>query len=260
MTKTLHLVRMVFGDGRQLCKPQLPSLCCLSPDLQYEAHFISMIEEATANKSNLLATAVLEPYMGEEGQSVPGSLVGGHNFSLSCACLCTVLQAKPYHGGYLVRLRGEARMGLSSLEQVEPYMRCAIYPMPDEPVQLHEMDTLRTKLAVLEDIMRDIQNLVSKFRCDETAQIQQAMRWVNLPAIFPSVLSIEGQAAMPDSIATPSTSGTREEDEEENIVDIAARLSLASLQWLPHSGQLVSLLPFAWQGLLCSLSKPRLLS
>lgn len=37
-----------------------------------------------------------------------------------------VLDAKPYVGGYLVRIRGEARLGISGLVQMEPYMRAQV--------------------------------------------------------------------------------------------------------------------------------------
>ncbi len=50
-----------------------------------------MIEEALADEDQLLVTAVLEPYMGEDqGALSPGSCVGGNNFLLSCGCLVKV--------------------------------------------------------------------------------------------------------------------------------------------------------------------------
>ncbi|KXZ54459.1 hypothetical protein GPECTOR_4g1010 [Gonium pectorale] len=156
----------------------------------YEPHFISLVDECLASEHRLMATAVLEPYMGEaESDAGPGSFVGGYNFSLSCGCLVQVLSAKPYTGGYLVRIRGEARLGISGLPQTGPYMRAQVYPLPDQAAaSVPEQETgLRAKVAELQEIMRDVQNLASKFRCDETAALQQAMRWLYADPITPGV-------------------------------------------------------------------------
>ncbi|GLI67430.1 hypothetical protein VaNZ11_011626 [Volvox africanus] len=157
----------------------------------YEPHFISLMDECLASEHKLMATAVLEPFMGEasEADAGPGAFVGGYNFSLSCGCLVQVLSAKPYTGGYLVRIRGEARLGISGLPQAGPYMRAQVYPLPDQPFELgaEQERELRTKVAQLREIMRDVQNLASKFRCDETAALQQAMRWMHGTPIAPGI-------------------------------------------------------------------------
>lgn len=44
---------------------------------------------------------------------------------MRCARL-QVLDAKPYVGGYLVRIRGEARLGIQGLSQMEPYLRAQV--------------------------------------------------------------------------------------------------------------------------------------
>ena len=85
----------------------------------YESHFKAMLEEVIKGDQKVFIAAVLEPHTGETlPQSSPGSLVGGHNFHLSTATLCQVLSTKPYQEGFLVRLRGEGRVGLSHLDQV----------------------------------------------------------------------------------------------------------------------------------------------
>ncbi|GIM03492.1 hypothetical protein Vretimale_8258 [Volvox reticuliferus] len=157
----------------------------------YEPHFISLMDECLASDHKLMATAVLEPFMGKasETDAGPGAFVGGYNFSLSCGCLVQVLSAKPYTGGYLVRIRGEARLGISGLPQTGPYMRAQVYPLPDQPPELgtDQERELRAKVEQLREIMRDVQNLASKFRCDETAALQQAMRWMHGTPITPGI-------------------------------------------------------------------------
>ncbi|GLC53195.1 hypothetical protein PLESTB_000718500 [Pleodorina starrii] len=150
----------------------------------YEPHFISMVEECLASEHKLMATAVLEPFMGDasEAEAGPGAFVGGYNFSLSCGCLVQVLSAKPYTGGYLVRIRGEARLGISGLPQTGPYMRAQASERGEG-----QRAELRVKVEQLRDIMRDVQNLASKFRCDETAALQQAMRWLHGTPITPGI-------------------------------------------------------------------------
>ncbi|EFJ46860.1 hypothetical protein VOLCADRAFT_105320 [Volvox carteri f. nagariensis] len=158
----------------------------------YEPHFISLVEECMASEHKLMATAVLEPFLGDEiseADAGPGAFVGGYNFSLSCGCLVQVLSAKPYTGGYLVRIRGEARLGISGLPQTGPYLRAQVYPLPDQPTPLaaDQQEELRSKVTQLQDILRDVQNLASKFRCDETAALQQAMRWLYAAPITPGI-------------------------------------------------------------------------
>ncbi|PNW71850.1 hypothetical protein CHLRE_16g670500v5 [Chlamydomonas reinhardtii] len=261
----------------------------------YEPHFIAMVEEAMASPHKLMATAVLEPYMGgqqqpgsssspdsseaggssgssgssgdssssveaeaeraasrgEDAAGGPGSFVGGYNFSLSCGCLVQVLSAKPYTGGYLVRIRGEGRLGISGLPQTGPYMRAQVYPLPDQPLAAGEegRQALQRQAEHLQDIMRDVQNLSSKFRCDETAALQQAMRWLHGSPLTPGIsagpagLAGDGAAAegagalMGEATAAGAGGEEMEGEEEEEVFDpeLAVRLSWAALQWLPFS-------------------------
>eukprot|EP00195_Chlamydomonas_chlamydogama_P001091 CAMPEP_0202918050 /NCGR_PEP_ID=MMETSP1392-20130828/72530_1 /ASSEMBLY_ACC=CAM_ASM_000868 /TAXON_ID=225041 /ORGANISM="Chlamydomonas chlamydogama, Strain SAG 11-48b" /LENGTH=283 /DNA_ID=CAMNT_0049610987 /DNA_START=96 /DNA_END=944 /DNA_ORIENTATION=+ len=235
----------------------------------YEDHFKALIEEAWASEQKVFATAVLEPFTGQ-GQGVdpdamPGTYVGGHNFMLSCGCLCKIVDCKPYSGGYLVRMRGEGRLGISGLAQVEPYMRASVYSLLDQPVTANQTGEVRVKLEELEEVMRDVQNLASKFRSDETASIQQAMWWVHRAAMVPGVMprprdmqppaaaqhvsGVSGSEQAAHSAAEQqgrgdlqgeSTNKEAVQDEgemesEEDIVERAARLSFAALQWLPQS-------------------------
>ncbi|GIL55200.1 hypothetical protein Vafri_10785 [Volvox africanus] len=186
----------------------------------YEPHFISLMDECLASEHKLMATAVLEPFMGEasEADAGPGAFVGGYNFSLSCGCLVQVLSAKPYTGGYLVRIRGEARLGISGLPQTGPYMRAQVYPLPDQPSELgaEQEGELRAKVEQLREIMRDVQNLASKFRCDETAALQQAMRWMHGTPIAPGIqqpTATHGSPARsePGAIVKGDTSGGKED-------------------------------------------------
>ncbi|KAG2492183.1 hypothetical protein HYH03_009431 [Edaphochlamys debaryana] len=233
----------------------------------YEPHFISLVEECLATPHRLMATAVLEPYMGGQAQGQgqnegegPGSFIGGNNYSLSCGCLVQVLSAKPYTGGYLVRIRGEARLGISGLPQSGPYMRAQVYPLPDHAVAPGEAEgALRAKAEELDNILRDAQNLASKFRCDETAALQQAMRWRYAEPLTPGIAQAPAPASAASSSSTPdtlsvaeggpaeaqrgaeaaSTSGreTEEEEGEEEVMGLEelVRLSWAALQWLPHA-------------------------
>lgn len=55
-----------------------------------------------------------------------------------------------------------------------------VYPIADDPPSTSQWAAgapAAQRLAALDDVMRDVQNLAAKFRCDETAAIQQAMRW-----------------------------------------------------------------------------------
>ena len=74
--------------------------------------------------------------------------------------------------------------------QVEPFMRASVFPMPDAPIMPRDMAAVEARLGELRDVMRDVQNLASKFRCDETASIQQAMRWVHGSGLLPSVMKL----------------------------------------------------------------------
>lgn len=56
----------------------------------YEPHFLSLLEEAMTHPQRLMATAVLEPHMGEGHDPGLGGCTGGYNFSLSCGCLVQV--------------------------------------------------------------------------------------------------------------------------------------------------------------------------
>ena len=58
-----------------------------------------------------------------------------------------------------------------------PYMRADVFMMADMPVPKAQMGVVRQRLEELSGIMRDIQNLASKYRSSETASIQQAMFW-----------------------------------------------------------------------------------
>ncbi len=54
--------------------------------------------------------------------------------------------------------------------------------------------------------LQDVQNLSSKFRCDETASIQQAMRWVHTGSLLPSVMHMPaGSLMMGDTGDTGTT-------------------------------------------------------
>ncbi|KAG1668905.1 hypothetical protein FOA52_016074 [Chlamydomonas sp. UWO 241] len=159
----------------------------------YEAHNCALFEEAMEAQQQLFATAILEPYMGEGHAQGPGSFVGGNNFMISSACLCKIISSKPYPGGYLVRVRGECRVGVSSLEATSPYLRTRVFPMADAPMRgCNEAAGVAVQLSVLRGVMRDVQELASKFRCNETASIQQAMRWVGQPPLagLPAVMGL----------------------------------------------------------------------
>lgn len=130
--------------------------------------------------------------------------------------------------------------------QVEPFMRATVFPMPDAPVMQRDQPVLAKEIESLKDITRDIQNLASKFKCNETAAIQQAMRWVHSSGLLPSVLRLPvilhnvdehsvGNEEYPSSLdpSMPAVS-LREEEEEEDMVELASRLSFAALQWLPQ--------------------------
>ncbi|GAX84699.1 hypothetical protein CEUSTIGMA_g12121.t1 [Chlamydomonas eustigma] len=179
----------------------------------FEDKFKAMLENTLSDPQQLFVTAVLEPYTGDHNaeDSTPlspqtsGSLVGGHNFHLSCGCICKVVSSKPYPagGGFLVRVLGEARVGLAGLEQVEPFMQARVFPMPDAPLRQQDLEQLKTQLELLRSIMKDVQLLASKFRCDETASIQQAMRWVHQPGLLPSIMVLPTLQPPPNTF--PST-------------------------------------------------------
>ncbi len=46
--------------------------------------------------------------------------------ALLCWTATQVLSAKPYAGGYLVRMRGEGRLAIEGLDQTTPYMRVQV--------------------------------------------------------------------------------------------------------------------------------------
>ena len=81
-------------------------------------------------------------------------------------------------------------------------MRASVFPMPDAPIMARDMAAVEARLGELRDIMRDVQNLASKFRCDETASIQQAMRWVHGSGLLPSVMKLPTLAR--DALHGPS--------------------------------------------------------
>jgi len=122
-------------------------------------------------------------------------------------------------------------------------MKATVFPMPDAPVVQRDEPELAKQLEVLKDIARDIQNLASKFRCDETAAIQQAMRWVYSSGLLPSVLRLplvtineggSGTSTSDRCISSPPSAALRETEDEEDTVEMASRLSFAALQWLPQ--------------------------
>jgi hypothetical protein len=86
LTHSTHLACMVSNTG-------------MTKTLQvYEPQFIEMIEEAMKSGEGgahkLMATAVLEPYTGQEGGAEgaigPGNFVGGDNFMITCGCMVKV--------------------------------------------------------------------------------------------------------------------------------------------------------------------------
>eukprot|EP00798_Chlamydomonas_sp_ICE-L_P018608 gene18608-25122_t len=178
----------------------------------YEPHFVDMLEEALKEGSQkMIATAVLEPYVGQsggkEGVLSPGDFVGGDNFLISNGCLV----------------------------KVTPYMRASVFPMADMPVAEDDMVHLRDMVSELESIMRDVQNLSSKYRCQETASIQQAMFWIHQRPLAPSVMIMPSVESIPTAAAEAGDSGGEMEESDEQLVERAARLSWAALQWLPES-------------------------
>lgn len=127
-------------------------------------------------------------------------------------------------------------------------MRATVFPMPDAPVMQRDQQVLAKEIESLKEITRDIQNLASKFKCNETAAIQQAMRWVYSSGLLPSVLrlpvnshnnvdqhNVEHEEYL-SSTSVPAVSREEEEEkeEEEDMVELASRLSFAALQWLPQ--------------------------
>lgn len=104
--------------------------------------------------------------------------------------------------------------------------------------------------------LQDVQNLSSKYRCDETASIQQAMRWANLGALLPLVMHMPSDSLMSSqglqqqeereagtelAAAGLAAEGSGQEEEEprsdQEDAEFASRLSFAALQWLPESTQ-----------------------
>ncbi len=207
--------------------------------MQFEEPMRLLLDEALANDQQLFVAAVLEPDTESDLNGTSGKL----DFSLSCACVCKVLQAKPYPGdgkSMLVRVRGEARVRLSSLQQVQPYMRAELYHMPDAPILARDLGSVSSQLEQLRAVMRDIQNLCSKFRCDETAAVQQAMRWCyanQQSYLHPAVMKLPEIGVEQQDVvaATQREDGTDEHENEEDVAEAAARLSFAAFQMLPQA-------------------------
>ncbi len=85
-----HLPAPLSADSVSLTYASLPPPGMTKTLHLYEPHFLSLLEEAMAHPQRLMATAVLEPHMGEGHDPGPGGCTGGYNFSLSCGCLVQV--------------------------------------------------------------------------------------------------------------------------------------------------------------------------
>lgn len=57
------------------------------------------------------------------------------------------------------------RMHEPSSLQVEPYLRVLAYDLPDPGPPNDELPQLIDRVAALDDVMRSVQLLASKFRC-----------------------------------------------------------------------------------------------
>ncbi len=85
----------------------------------YEQCLLSLLDDEVAKDQQLMAIAVLEPFMGDAaGQAAGlGAHVGGMNSVVSCCCLTRIIDTRPAtqtsQGGVFVRVRGEARLGVS---------------------------------------------------------------------------------------------------------------------------------------------------
>lgn len=157
--------------------------------------------------------------------------------SSSCS-LVRCLSYKEFLGKGLVQLRAEARIGVSEVivDSTKKYSLVKYYNMPDAPVATIEMSDIRVQLSLLEATMRDIGNLASRFRSDESSSIAQSIRWVSgSKSLMPGVLRMTLTTASETKEEEIDPSEEGETDQE--IVERAHRLSFAALNAVPLSSK-----------------------
>ena len=183
--------------------------------LQVLGHQDSLMKEVMTREDKLFALAIL---------------------SSSACTLCTCLSRREFMGNGLVQVRGEARIGVSEVmeDKEKDFSQARIYNMPDASVSNRDMDEIRMELEKLERTMRDVGNLGSKFRSDESASISQSMRWVNAKSIAPGVLRMKLTTGRdPDEDVNPG----EDEESDEEMTERAHRLSFAALNPVPLSNK-----------------------
>lgn len=223
----------------------------------YTPKDMARLTAVQSDYGNLLATAVMEPHVGSTQALTPASFAAD-GWLLSCACLTKVLDVKPFaSGGFLVRVRGEGRLAVKGTAGSEPFIVARVSLLCDD-VAVDE-EAVQARGSVLQDVMRDIQNMASKFRCEETARIQQATAWLHAPALVPIAPPCPalvpsgttcgpvggGQAdrnQRPEGVThelVPSGAAVAacvmEENNEALSLEMLSRLSFACLQVVPYA-------------------------
>eukprot|EP00878_Enallax_costatus_P018823 GHUV01019838.1.p1 GENE.GHUV01019838.1~~GHUV01019838.1.p1 ORF type:complete len:394 (+),score=135.34 GHUV01019838.1:375-1556(+) len=147
----------------------------------FEARYLSLLDEVLSNPQNnkFFGHVVVEQPgdpVGSKASAFPGAYVGD-TFVFLMGTLVRVLEVKSLQIGALVRIQAEARISITQIHQVDPYIRATVVTLPDEPLQQADWQLVHDQVQQLTATMQDLQNLAQKFRTKQTAALQQAMYW-----------------------------------------------------------------------------------
>ena len=86
-----------------------------------------------------------------------------------------------------MRVQGEARVSVESLEAAQPYLVGRVAPLLDDPVPAGSVDALLRCAEGLSEALRDVANLCAKFGGAEAAGLQQALAWAERRPLAPAL-------------------------------------------------------------------------
>lgn len=137
----------------------------------YEARFLSLLDEVLDKREKLFAHIVVEPSRSAGG--------GGMSFVASYGCLAVVEHVRRLQVGALVTVRGIGRLRLSSLTQLEPFLRGTVAPVRDLPPE--DEGAVEAAADALKATLADVQRLQIKLKTsgDEPLQtpLERAIQW-----------------------------------------------------------------------------------
>ncbi|WIA22334.1 hypothetical protein OEZ85_004648 [Tetradesmus obliquus] len=131
----------------------------------YEARYLAMLEEVLSNpgRNKFIGHVVVEQLgdpVGSRASAFPHAFVGD-NFVMLMGTLCRVLEVKSLQVGALVKVQAEARIAVTRVTQVQPFVRGNVEAVQDGPLQ--DRQAVQQQLQQLQTTMQDLQNLSMKF-------------------------------------------------------------------------------------------------